>query len=390
MTTTHYGFKLFESADKPTWLESWNQTMTDIDQALYNISTGGGDLPDLTEVVQRIQTLEGRMTSAELRLNEDEGAISDMQDSLEELSGLASRLSTLESTVTNNTSRISTLETTVSNNTTRITTVETNLGTVTNTDIPTLQSGISQAQAQNTTQDQQISGLDTRVTNLEGASGGGSEYLGLWAVFYMWSPSTGTKYICDGLPSTPNTTSMAQVGDYVLIGNTYSQDTQSSPVNMVKIADGTSRITFNSTTNLVLPDLRSIPFMTTGCNNLRLYKVTGENPSINISSLGAYPTSAYPFLCLVYRKFTTDKIPFITANDITTINSHPALIARQGLSETPLLTLCGSLPMGGYVQTPAYFVPMYNGSGGLLIITHPTPFNLYNSFTIPNNRGGFA
>ena len=156
MTTTHYGFKLFESTDKPTWLENWNQTMTDIDQALYNISTGGGDLPDLTEVVQRIQALEGRMTSAELRLNEDEGAISDLQDSVEELSGLASRLSTLESTVANNTSRISS--------------VETDLGTVTNTDIPTLQSGVAQAQAQNTTQDQQISGLDTRVQALENSS----------------------------------------------------------------------------------------------------------------------------------------------------------------------------------------------------------------------------
>ena len=173
-STQHYHFTLFESSDKPTWLTDWNNTISAIDTALYNIASGGGDLPDLTEVVARLQALEGRVDSDELRLNQVEGNIVDI---LADLQTLESGLSALAERVTDAEGDIADLETEVTIN------------------IP------GQIQAINTS----ISGILTNYTALDGRvtaleqSGGGSEVL-----FWNGSTTTGTSavYVNLGPPYT--------------------------------------------------------------------------------------------------------------------------------------------------------------------------------------------
>ena len=148
-STQHYHFTLFESSDKPTWLTDWNNTISAIDTALYNIASGGGDLPDLTEVVARLQALEGRVDSDELRLNQVEGNIVDI---LADIQTLESDLSALGERVTDAEGDIADLETEV------------------NINIP------GQIQAINTSISEILTNytaLDGRVTALEQAGGGG-------------------------------------------------------------------------------------------------------------------------------------------------------------------------------------------------------------------------
>ena len=160
--TTHYNLKLFESTDHPTWLTDWNDTITNIDNALYRIATGGGDLPDLTEVVARLQALEGRVDSDELRLNVVEGDIvsilSDLQTIRDDITALASRVTVNESDIAD-------------------------LKTQANTTLPGQISaindsitGIIASVSANTTA---ISGLDTRVTALENAPSAGLTFTNL-------------------------------------------------------------------------------------------------------------------------------------------------------------------------------------------------------------------
>ena len=174
-TTSHYGFTLFEGSDRPTWLTDWNNTITAIDNALYRIATGGGDLPDLTEVVARLQALEGRVDSDELRLNVVEG---DIVDILSSLSTVSSDLSALATHVTTAESDIDTLETAV--NTTlpsqiqsindSITGILSSISSMTS-DISGLDTRLTTAEGNISTNTSDISNLDTRVTTLETSGG---------------------------------------------------------------------------------------------------------------------------------------------------------------------------------------------------------------------------
>ena len=154
MATSHYQLTLFESDDKPTWLEDWNHTMTQLDEILYRISSGGGDLPDLSEVVARLQALEGRVDSDELEINEIQGYISTIQADItainETISGIQSDISSVQSDVSGLTSDLETLSETVGTLSTSLSSLSTRVGTA----------------------ETNISGLDTRVTALENASGG--------------------------------------------------------------------------------------------------------------------------------------------------------------------------------------------------------------------------
>ena len=162
-TTSHYGFTLFEGSDHPTWLTDWNNTITAIDNAIYRIATGGGDLPDLTEVVARLQALEGRVDSDELRLNVVEA---DIVDILSNLSTLSSDLSALAIRVTTAESDIDTLETAVN------TTLPAQIQSI-NDSITGILSSISSMTSDISANATAINGLDSRVTALEQSSGGG-------------------------------------------------------------------------------------------------------------------------------------------------------------------------------------------------------------------------
>ena len=140
-STQHYHFTLFESTDKPTWLTDWNTTISAIDTALYNIASGGGDLPDLTEVVARLQALEGRVDSDELRLNQAEGYISDMQDTIAQIQVAISDLESAD------------------------TLMAADIGVI-REDLATLTTNLSAVSGS-------VSALNTRVTALEESSGGG-------------------------------------------------------------------------------------------------------------------------------------------------------------------------------------------------------------------------
>ena len=154
MTTTHYQLTLFESDDKPTWLEDWNHTMTQLDEILYRISSGGGDLPDLSEVVARLQALEARVDSDELEINEIQGYISTIQADItainETISGIQSDISSVQSDVLG---------------------LNSNFGTLSET-VGTLSTSLSSLSARVGTAENNISGLDTRVTALENSGGG--------------------------------------------------------------------------------------------------------------------------------------------------------------------------------------------------------------------------
>lgn len=55
--TPHIRLPLFESADKPTWLYDWNETMTKLDDVIYEINSS--DIPaELAELVSRVNALE--------------------------------------------------------------------------------------------------------------------------------------------------------------------------------------------------------------------------------------------------------------------------------------------------------------------------------------------
>ena len=180
--TSHYGFTLFEGSDHPTWLTDWNNTITAIDNALYRIATGGGDLPDLTEVVARLQALEGRVDSDELRLNVVEG---DSVAILSDLSTVSSDLSALATRVTTAESDIDTLETAVN------TTLPAQIQSI-NDSITGILSSISSMTSD-------ISGLDTRVTALENA-GSDSEETIYFPVDYLYVHSMALEvdYSIDG------------------------------------------------------------------------------------------------------------------------------------------------------------------------------------------------
>ena len=55
--TSHIRLPLFEGADKPTWLHDWNETMTKLDDIIYQMNQS--DLPaEVAELVTRIEALE--------------------------------------------------------------------------------------------------------------------------------------------------------------------------------------------------------------------------------------------------------------------------------------------------------------------------------------------
>ena len=55
--TPHIRLPLFESADKPTWLYDWNETMTKLDDVIYEINSS--DIPaEVAELIARVNALE--------------------------------------------------------------------------------------------------------------------------------------------------------------------------------------------------------------------------------------------------------------------------------------------------------------------------------------------
>ena len=56
--TLHYGLPLFEATDKPSILVDWNETMAELDNALFTIATGGD-----TSVVDAITALQQAVAS---------------------------------------------------------------------------------------------------------------------------------------------------------------------------------------------------------------------------------------------------------------------------------------------------------------------------------------
>ena len=56
--TAHYGLPLFEATDKPSILVDWNETMAELDNALFTIATGGD-----TSVVDAITALQQAVAS---------------------------------------------------------------------------------------------------------------------------------------------------------------------------------------------------------------------------------------------------------------------------------------------------------------------------------------
>lgn len=126
--TPHFLLRLFESADKPTWLEDWNDTMLQLDAALFNLA-GGGDTPSIAEIVSRIDALT-------LSVNGLEDDVTDIQSTITQIQSILTDLST---TVSSHTSEIA--------------------------DISSSLAGLSS----------QLSSLDDRVTALE--QGGGGQYV---------------------------------------------------------------------------------------------------------------------------------------------------------------------------------------------------------------------
>lgn len=128
--TPHFLLRLFESADKPTWLEDWNDTMLQLDAALFNLA-GGGDTPSIEEIVSRLDAL----TQSVYRIEDD---VTDIQSTITQIQSILTNLST---TVSTHTSEIA--------------------------DLSSSLAGLSS----------QLSSLDDRVTALEQGGGGGQYVL---------------------------------------------------------------------------------------------------------------------------------------------------------------------------------------------------------------------
>ncbi len=62
--TPHYRLPLFESADHPSWLGDWNETMNKIDEAISDLEIG--NIPSLAGLIERIVALENAVSSDEL------------------------------------------------------------------------------------------------------------------------------------------------------------------------------------------------------------------------------------------------------------------------------------------------------------------------------------
>ena len=143
--TRHYGLVIFTENDKPTWLNNWNETMSLIDEVLYRISSGGGDLPDLSEVVARLEVLESQMSSANLQIQQNANNITVMQGSIETINTTLAELADADTE----------LESEISGINLTITNIQTSLGTISE-QLSNIQSIVS--------------GLDTRITHLESKS----------------------------------------------------------------------------------------------------------------------------------------------------------------------------------------------------------------------------
>lgn len=175
--TQHYNLVLFESSDKPTWLENWNSTMSHIDEVLYRISSGGGDLPDLSEVVARLEVLESQMSSANLQIQQNANNITSMQESIDTINatlvGLAETDSALQSNVT-------ALQSSVSN-------IQTSLGTIT-TQLNNFSNDLSNAITEIDSVVTRVSNCERDIASIESSLGGGTPVYGL--VYYKTGGGT--------------------------------------------------------------------------------------------------------------------------------------------------------------------------------------------------------
>lgn len=63
--TLHYGLPLFEAADKPSILVDWNETMQDLDDALFTLATGGdSSVADaITALQQAVASINSQITT---------------------------------------------------------------------------------------------------------------------------------------------------------------------------------------------------------------------------------------------------------------------------------------------------------------------------------------
>jgi len=61
--TAHYRLPLFESADHPSWLGDWNETMNKIDECISDLEIG--NIPSLAGLIERIVALENSVEADE-------------------------------------------------------------------------------------------------------------------------------------------------------------------------------------------------------------------------------------------------------------------------------------------------------------------------------------
>ena len=53
--TLHYNYPLFDASDKPSWLTDWNETVTKIDEKLFQIATASGDTSTLQQEIDALR-----------------------------------------------------------------------------------------------------------------------------------------------------------------------------------------------------------------------------------------------------------------------------------------------------------------------------------------------
>ncbi len=87
--TSHLRLPLFESADKPTWLYDWNETMTKLDDIIFNMSSQ--DLPpEVAAMLARIEALERTVA-------EHSQSIDDLED---DITSILTDIGTIQTTLT--------------------------------------------------------------------------------------------------------------------------------------------------------------------------------------------------------------------------------------------------------------------------------------------------
>ena len=197
--TTNYQLPIFVAADKPSWLNDWNNAMRKLDAAIKTASEpGSGESATAQQALATANSALAAANSAETAAAKASSDVTQMQKSITDIrsdntaqdaviSQLQSQMSTVQSDVSTNKQNIisaTTLATTAKNTADSATTTANTAkstadsastkATSAQTTANTAKTTADSAQTQANTNKTAISNLQTRVTNLENSSGGGS------------------------------------------------------------------------------------------------------------------------------------------------------------------------------------------------------------------------